>query len=227
MRELIGALIVVNGIAIAGFLLREKTVDWKGFLAVAGVAIFAGIVVANLPYVTQLAGGKSGVTVSIQRQVEHVDTKAKEVEATASEVRDLKDQVKLLVQNANSTNDKIADSEKRVAALVQNADKVKGEVETINTQVAQASRDVKMTEANVIAMRNDVQQALRSIFEANAYAIGTRNLFPPPPEIGKEIDRHLNILATFAYPDPAERSAVIQHLMSVIKNTQSPPPSSK
>jgi len=224
MREFTGALILINGIVIAVFLLREKTVDWKGFLAVAGVALFAGIIIANLPYVTQLAGGKSGVTVSIQRQVEHVDTKAKEVEATAAEVRDLKDQVKLLLQNANTTNDKMEASEKRVSELVQDADKVKIQVDKTNDQVIAASREVKTMETSVAGMRNDVQQAFRSIFAANAYAIGTRNLFPPPANVGKEIDKQLTILATFAYPDPKERAETFERLMSDIRNAQPKPP---
>lgn len=81
-------MIVINGIALGIYLIREKTVDWKGFLAVTAVSVLAGVIVANLPYVTQfvLSGGKGpGVTVNIQRQVEHIDTKAKEVEATAAE----------------------------------------------------------------------------------------------------------------------------------------------
>src|ERR1700694_907612 len=100
MREFIGALIVLNGIILGIYLLREKSVDWKGFLAVTAVSILAGVVVANLPYITQfvLSGGEGrGVTVNIQRQVEHVDTKAQEVEQTAAAVKDFRVQFKLLV----------------------------------------------------------------------------------------------------------------------------------
>ena len=54
MREFLGIVIVINGIVVAIYLLREKTVDWKGFLAVAAVCVFAGFLVANLPNITQL-----------------------------------------------------------------------------------------------------------------------------------------------------------------------------
>ena len=50
MREFIGAVIVINGIVLGIYLIREKTVDWKGFLAVTAVSVLAGVIVANLPF---------------------------------------------------------------------------------------------------------------------------------------------------------------------------------
>jgi hypothetical protein len=129
MREFLGALIAVNGIAVAVFLLRDKTVDWKGFLAVSSIVLILAVVVANLPDITQLVikGEKvGGVTVNIQRQVQQVETRAQEVEKLAEEVRGLKQQAQLVVENTNSANDKIAASEKNVFGIEQRSREDKG-----------------------------------------------------------------------------------------------------
>jgi len=216
MREFLGAALVINGIVFGIYLLREKTVDWKGFLAVTAVCVLAGVVVANLPNITHLAisGGKGqSVTVEMQRQVETVTAKAEEVKALA-------DKVEGLANKIEQTNNEINHSKEVVSKLAQDADTTKKEIEALSQKTTTSATAVKTMEANVSTMRNDVQQAFRSIFEANAYAIGTRNLFPPPPQIGQEIDKQLNILATFAYPDQKERAATIQRLMLSITNAQ-------
>jgi hypothetical protein len=171
-----------------------------------------------------VSGGEGrGVTVSIQRQVQHVDTKAQEVEQTAAEVRDIKEQVELLVQNANTTNDKIAAGEKNVSNLVSDAEKKRLQIQEINRQASEAVSAVKVMEANVAEMRDNVRQTWRSLFESFAYSIGTRDIFPIPPSVAAEIDRHLNILATFAYPDERERQEEITKVMNAIKAAQPHP----
>ena len=50
--------------------------------------------------------------------------------------------------------------------------------------------------------------------------VGTRNLLPSPDSINKEIDHQLNILATFAFPDPQERNEEIGKVVVKVKAAQ-------
>jgi cell division protein FtsB len=175
MREFIGAVIVLNGIVFSIYLLAEKKTDWKGFMAVSLVAVLAGVVIANLPYISQLAvsGGKSAVTVQIQRQVEHVDTKAQEVETLAGEVKDMRDQIKLLVQNANDTNEQINESKAIVTQLITDA-------KMIRTQITQDRQDISQTSEHL-------RQTWISFIEAFYFSTQTRNIFPPPQAVTQHI----------------------------------------
>jgi len=228
MREFLGALIAVNGIAVAVFLLRDKTVDWKGFLAVSSIVLILAVVVANLPDITQLVikGEKvGGVTVNIQRQVQQVETRAQEVEELAKEVRGLRQQAQLLVENANAANDKIAASEKNVSELSKGAEKTKVEAAGLAKQAEAAVQAARSVEQNVAQMRDNVRQTWRSLLESFYYSVSTRNLFPIPQPVAQEIDRHLNILATFAYPDQNERNREVARIQELVRQaTQRPAP---
>jgi hypothetical protein len=211
MREIIGALIVLNGIVVGVYLLREKSVDWKGFLAVTAVSILAGVIVANLPYITQLvlSGGEGrGVTVNIQRQVEHVDTKAQEVETLTNEVRDMRGQIRLLVDNANMTNDKIQQSSKDVSGLVETAQQIK-------VNVDKSTRDIMQTSSTL-------QQMMTSYIDAAALDLSTRNIIPPPEPVQTEINKQLNVLLALAIPNPQERMRWVAQLQERIKQIRLP-----
>lgn len=223
MLEWIGVLIMIGGLAVAVYLLREQSVDWKGFSAIAVASIVAGVVIANLPYISELGVKGGDVSLQIKRQVERVETRAKEVEQIADEVLNVKEQVKLLVQNATNVNDKIKASEEGVAKLVKDAESTRTRIEVLAKQAQEAAEAIRKTEANVAQMRDSVRQTWRSLLESYMYAIGTRNLFPPPDYVVKEIDRHLNMLAVFAYPDPQERSSEVARIMALIRRAQGQP----
>ncbi len=226
MREFVGALIGINGVAVAVFLLRDKTVDWKGFLAISLVSVILCVVVANSQNITQLAvkGEKvGGVTVNIERQVKQVETRAQEVEQLTQEVRDLKSQTQLLVDNANSTNEKITSSEKNVQKLSEDAVDTKKAITGLAKQAEAAVSAVKTTESNVALMRDSVRQTWRSLLESYFYVVSTRNIFPIPQAINVEINRHLNILAAFAYPDDAERAREITRMQNAVQQAMPKP----
>lgn len=69
-------------------------------------------------------------------------------------------------------------------------------------------------------MHDSVQQTWRSLFDSFAYVVLTRNLFPQPENISREIERHVNIIGALAYPDPQERAAAIQKIMENIRSAQ-------
>lgn len=211
MREVIGALIVLNGIVVGIYLLREKSVDWKGFLAITAISMLAGVIVANLPYITQLvvSGGEGrGVTVSIQRQVEQVDTRAKEVEVLASEVRDMRGQIRLLVDNASMTSDKVQQSSKDVSGLVETAQQIKANVD-------KSTRDISQTSSAL-------QQMMTSYVDAAAVDLNTRNIIPPPDTVQVEINRQLNVLIELAIPNPQQRAQWVAQLQERIRQIRAP-----
>lgn len=195
MRELLGTLIFVNGLGIGIFLLAQKNIDWKGFLAIGVVALFGGFIVGNMPNIKQLmvSGGKAGtITVEMQQQVERVETRADEVDAVATEVRGLKEQVQLLVTNANKTNEAINESKVSVERLVEDATNIRAQVNQARDGITQTSQRLRDTWISFI--------------EAFYFAMQTRNMFPPPQPVMTHINQHLNHLAELAFPNPQERA---------------------
>lgn len=94
------------------------------------------------------------------------------------------------------------------------------EVRRMKEQIEALVKRVEQGEQNVTAMRDNVRQAYQSLFEALGYMVGTRNLMPPPDSINQELNRHINILAVFAYPDPQKRSEEIGKVMGKINAAQ-------
>lgn len=107
----------------------------------------------------------------------------------------------------------------RAAQQVQtDADEVRQMKEQIKTLV----KRVEQGEQNVSAMQNNVRQAYQSLFESLGYVALTRNLFPPPERVMKEMERHINVLGTFAYPDEKERTVTIQKMMNSVQRASQP-----
>lgn len=214
MREFVGILVLVNSIVVAIFLLREKSIEWKGFLAISITALVAAVIIAKLPDITQLAlsGGKGrGVTVQMERQVQRVESKAQEVEAMAEEIQGIQGQINLLVQNATNTNENIQVTAKEIARLVEQADGIR--------------REVNQSHQTVMGLSNGVRQTMISYVEASFLDLSTRNMIPPPPGVLQEINRHLNILAAIAVPDETQRKqwvAAMQQKVQAIRKPKTP-----
>jgi hypothetical protein len=89
---------------------------------------------------------------------------------------------------------------------------IKNEVQTLAQQVTNANSRVSQSEQNVAQMQANVRQAYRSLFDTLVVSLETRGTFPPPQEAIDEINRELNILAAFAFPDPAQATVEWQRL---------------
>lgn len=219
--QTVGVIILANGLIIGIALLINRTIDWKVFLAIEAAFVLSALVASNLDRISGFGVKASGAALDVK--IARVESRAEEVEAIASEIRSAKDAIQLLVHNANLTNEKLSGAEIRVNDLLRDAEAKRQQIEALEQQTETAATAVKQVEANVVQMRNDVRQTLRSIFGSLAYSLGVRNVFPFPAFVAQEIDRHLNLLATFAYPDPAERGQQVAKVMADIRKAQSNP----
>jgi len=223
MRDFIAIALFVNGLAISIYLFTEKRIDLKGFAGIVLAVLIGAVVITNLAYLRQLAtssGEARGPAVDIQQEVEQVETRAEEVKRVARELLDVSEEVKLLVQKVNMTNENIRGSVDRVDTLVLEAAAVKTQVDFANKQAQTAASAVKDAEINVTQLHDSVRATWRSMLESYYYAVMTRNIFPMPASIAAEIDKSLNALATFAYPDLQERNREIQRMNEAIRNSQ-------
>ena len=223
MATFFGILTIVIGLVLGFWFLYRKITDWKGFLAIWFVAVTTGAIFANFSHISGIGlapGGGSGFLLQIEKKAERVEERAGEVEKLAVEMRNIKGQIDRILESANATNDKITTSEKNTSGLLKEASQAKEQISTLSTKVQSSAEAATRAQSDVAAMQQNIRQSIRSIFESFAYAIGTRNLFPPPDFVNKEIDRHLNLLAAFAYPEQNERNREIQKVMDNIKKAQ-------
>lgn len=95
-----------------------------------------------------------------------------------------------------------------------------GEVRQMKEQIEVLLKRVEQGEQNVSQMHDLMQQTWRALFESSVYTIMTRNIFPIPAPVAQEVDRAINNLAAFAYPDMQERNAAYQAMMEKVKQAQ-------
>ena len=223
MREPLGDFIAIFGVSIAIYFLLKKKIEWPAFSAMSMSCVVLGIAVSAMPRITQfnLKGENVGeVSVRMQEQVEHVDTKAMEVEDLASGVKQMREEMTLLLQNANTTNDKITNSEKRVGSLVARADSTEKSINKVKADVETSLKAAQSVQASVATVDSNVKVMFRSVFSSIAYALMARNIFPIPQPIGQKIDLHLNRLATFAILDETERNALFGEIRADVQGAR-------
>lgn len=104
--------------------------------------------------------------------------------------------------------------------IIKKAEEVKREKEIID-KLAQEVEEGKQTVVNIkdgVEKTNmKLRESTRKFIEAYYYSISTRNIFPIPQPVTIEIDKNLNYLAEFAYPDPVERTQWITKINKLIK----------
>lgn len=215
------------------------------------LALLGGLAVANLTAITRFQMKAPGfdANAEIARSVQTVTTKArevseierkvqslaKEVGETNKQVQSSRKQIEVLLREARETRAQVAEAgvqaagaldktravERKTAVLLKQASETKAQVASAGRRAIDALKEVEAVEKSVSGMQDNMQQTWRSLLESYALSMGTRNLFPPPPHINAEINRHLNILATFAYPDAEEKNREVARIMGAIKAAQS------
>jgi hypothetical protein len=197
---IIGVAIIAVGFLEIGILILLNRIKAWTIVAFGFLAIFAGAVTANLNGVTDMLlslGG--GSAFHIQRVERHVDDKAAEVQQIGGQVR----------------------------ALAQQVQTDAAQVKTLRDDIQSLVNRVQNSEKNVTDMRNNVQIAYQSLFDTLVFEFYTRNMFPPPDEIVKQLDRRVTLLGDFAYGSDQARAIVVQNITDQITaalKTPSPTP---
>jgi archaellum component FlaC len=220
MRELLGDAIAILGVCFAIYSLLKNRIEWKGFSAISIVCIVLGVAVSGMSRITQLNVKGGEVTLNIDRQVQQVETRAQEVEKLAADVMHMREDVTLVLQNANTTNEKIANSEMRVKNLVSRADSAESSIKQVKAEVDGTLKMAQSVQSAVGTMETNIRGMFRSVFESFAYIAMTRNIFPTPQPIAVKIDAHLIRVAEFAIPQESERRALFQQIRDDVQSVQ-------
>jgi hypothetical protein len=92
---------------------------------------------------------------------------------------------------------------------------IKEQIQRLAKQISDANTRVSQSAQNVAQMEANVRQAYRALFDTLVVSLDTRSIFPPPQPAIDEMNRQLNILAFFAFPNPIEANAEWQRLHRV------------
>lgn len=206
MLTYVGIAFLVIALTAAMFFLVKHKLSNSAFSVMAVASIVGGLVIGNFDSFRKIAvswGEGKTLSVDLQEKVEFVDT-------TAKEVRSLMGQVELLVATANATNAKIEKNAKTVSELVADA-------REIRNQVNQSRRAVE-------EMAGGLRQTWISFIETMYFDFSTRNIIPPTKEVMAEVERHINILARLAIPDPNERARWVAAMNKRVQRIKNPNP---
>ncbi|MCK4325494.1 hypothetical protein KAW55_01920 [bacterium] len=105
--------------------------------------------------------------------------------------------------------------------IVKKAEEIKKEKEIIDRlaqQVEKSKQTVVKTRKEVEATKIKLRESTKKFIEAYYYSISTRNIFPIPQPVAVEIEKNLNYLAEFAYPNSNERAQWIAKINKLIKD---------
>jgi hypothetical protein len=206
---------VIAGTVIAPFVMQWKRKLTVGtMLALGGIGICSGLAIPNLTVVRRFEMTAQGINADMMR--DSVNT----VTAKTDEVRRIERGVESIARQVEAANREVSASKSQIAHLTQAARETSGQVADAERRTTTALTKAKAVETHVTQMQRDMRQTWRSLLESYVLAMGTRNLFPPPPNVNAEIDKHLNILAAFAYPDAVERDREVKRIMGIVAAAQ-------
>lgn len=205
--------VIAATIAILLIMLCKGNASPGRILAMGVVGIAAGCAIPNLTKLASFQMTAQGINAEMTAKV-------KEARSIEQEVRRVEQRVESLAKGVETTNNQVKASQEQIATLVQEADQTKRQATDAGRRAVDALAEGRAVEGHVTAMQANMQQTWRSLLESYALAIGTRNIFPTPSNISNEIDKHLNVLASFAYPDVDERNREVARIMQMIKAAQ-------
>jgi hypothetical protein len=182
------SVIIVFGAFIAGVALRAKEFRTMDFAMLLLAGIFAAVLFPNLERFSHLLM-KAGSYLSFSMDAQEA---AVETHNDLTEVRQIKEQIQGIVTEIHQAEGRIAQTE---------------------TRIAQSQRDVAQMQA---ASR----QADSTLLKVLVVVINMRYFFltPEPKLLVDEMNRDLDMLAAFAYPDLKERAAESQKIIDLVKN---------
>lgn len=90
------------------------------------------------------------------------------------------------------------------------------ELRRIREEVFAKAEEVKKLSDELNKDKSELREATRIFIESFYLTLQTRNIFPIPEPIAKEIGRNLNILANFAVEDAVKRSEWIKNIEKLL-----------
>lgn len=90
-------------------------------------------------------------------------------------------------------------------------------IDLLVSSVNNSKRDIENTSGEIKQVAIVLREATKKFIENHYYTLQTRNIFPIPQPIVSEIEKNLNILAAFAYPDTTERKEWVDKITQILE----------
>jgi len=104
----------------------------------------------------------------------------------------------------------------QVAAIKQ----LKNEIDALAHVERQTQARIQENEKSLAAIQSDSREAYRALFATVFYSAVTHDVVPMPPSVQHQIDKGLDEIAKFAYPDETERVQAIRKITKDIALAQ-------
>jgi hypothetical protein len=112
----------------------------------------------------------------------------------------------------------------QVAAIKQ----LKNEIDALAQVERQTQARIQENEKSLAAIQSGSREAYRALFATVFYSAVTHDVVPMPPSVQHQIEKGLDEIAKFAYPDEKERALAIRKITKDIALAQpARPPISK
>ncbi len=104
----------------------------------------------------------------------------------------------------------------QVAAIKQ----LKNEIDALAHLERQTQARIQENEKSLATIQNGSREAYRALFATVFYSAVTHDVVPMPPSVQHQIDKGLDEIAKFAYPDETERVQAIRKITKDIALAQ-------
>jgi Flp pilus assembly protein TadB len=110
-------------------------------------------------------------------------------------------------KTANSVN-QASSGVQQIAAIKQ----LKEEIDALEDVERQTQARIQENEKSLAAIQSGFRDAYRPLFATVFYSAVTHDVVPMPPSVQHQIEKGLDEIAKFAYPDEKERAQVIRKI---------------
>lgn len=89
-------------------------------------------------------------------------------------------------------------------------------LKTLQEEIYAKAEEVKKLSEELNQDKKELREATRVFIESFYLTLQTRNIFPIPQQIAQEIEKNLNILASFAVGNENDRKSWIQRIQGLL-----------
>lgn len=215
MKELIALLVFVFISAPTIYLSIKKRIDTKLTVILLCFSIASGFFITNYDIITRFKWGK----VEIETAKNAISAaKQAALDEIASEVKDQKESIKLLIANANDSRDKLGKQKLAMEELIKTATALQKRIEEQKRSIIALNQTAEKTKADIEKLNAASSQIALTVIRATYFSLETKGEFggPRSQKAIEEILSDLNRILPMVIPNEKERSEWIKKLQTAL-----------
>jgi len=215
MQETIGLIVFLFITAFALYRAVYKKMNLKLTTTLLCFSIASGFSIANWDIITKFKWGQVEVETARRAIGEAKQSALNEI---ASEVKDQKESIKLLVSNANDSREKIEKQKQGLERLIKTATDLQGKIEEQKKITVSLNQSAQKTKSEIEKLNGASAQIALSLIRAFYFTMETKSEFggPRSQKAMEEILNDLNRILPMVIPDPKERVEWVKKLQSTL-----------